>query len=82
VSYKDVRDALLRRGSMPVAVVQVGIVRMPMRQRLVAVPVGVRLLDKFAGLVRVLVVLVVHVPVLVLIGPCACTCACRSARCT
>ena len=51
---------------MLVAVVQVGVVRVPVHERRVAVPVGVRLLHRPAGNVRVPVVLVVHVPVLVL----------------
>ena len=48
------------------AVVQIGIVRVPVHQRRVAVPVGVRLAGRRAGSVGMLVVLVVAVAMLVL----------------
>lgn len=51
---------------MAVAVVDVGVVRMAVHQRLVPMPVGVRLTYRVLRVVRVPVVLVVHVQVLVL----------------
>lgn len=51
---------------MLVAVMQVRIMRMAVRERLVAVPVGVRLTRGIVRAVRVLVVLVVDVAVRVL----------------
>ena len=48
---------------MPVTMVQVGVVRVPVRQRLVRVHVGVRLAGIEARLVPVAVVLVVPVAV-------------------
>ena len=50
---------------MGVAVVEIGIVRMLMPHRLVAVPMCVWFLGGFSGLMRVLMVFVVNVPVLV-----------------
>ena len=46
------------------AVVEVGIVWVPVHERLVTVPMGMRLLPQLARRVCVLVVFVVHVPVL------------------
>ena len=51
---------------MLVPVVQVGVVRVPVHEWPVAVPMRVRLVLRVTGAVRVAVVLVVHVPVFVL----------------
>ena len=52
--------------SVLVPVVEIGIMRMSVHERTVAVPVGVRLALRIATAVRVPVVLVVHMTVLVL----------------
>ena len=51
---------------MGMAVMQIGVVRVPVWQRRVPVPVGMRLARRIVRAVRVTVMLVVAMPVLVL----------------
>ena len=54
------------RGAMAVPVVQIGVVRMPMHQARMAMPVGMRLAEWVGRFVLVLVVRIVAMAVLVL----------------
>ena len=53
---------------MSVAMVQVGIMRVPMRERFMAMPMRVRFSRRRAGRMRVLMMLIMHMPVFVLHG--------------